>query len=200
MTTPGVTDSLVYKNFPLIAVTALAVLAKVGAVAVPIVLGPLALNTVITEVTLSKMNAFQISPNYIALALAATIIFTIASIITAFIFLPWPIAIIFTITSIVISVNNFNKINDALDITDGGYDVRYKAFVQLEDTELRKRIDTLILEADEKTRTDNAELFDKLIAYTKESSSIPKDFKDIDIRHQEIVSLNKALDKLTASA
>ena len=200
MTTPGITDSLVYKNLPLIAITGLAVLAKISAVAIPIVLAPLAVNVTLTEFALSKMNAFKLSPNQIAIVLASLLILTIATIVTAFVFLPLPIAFIFAITALVVCINNFNRLDQSLDREEGGYIKRYKTMVSKEESAFKSKIEKLIVEADDKMRAENEELLIKLNAFAKSSSGLPLEFKAIDNRYQEIVTLTAEISKLSASA
>lgn len=200
MTTPGITDSLVYKNLPLIAVTGIAVFAKVSSVAVPVVLAPLAVNVTLTEFALSRMNAFKLSPNQVALVLATLLILTFATIVTAFIFLPTPIAFIFGITSLVVCINNFNRLDHSFDVEDGGYILRYKDMVQKEDKILRSKIEKTIVEADDKMRAEKSELLTKLNDYRKTSSNLSQDYKDIDARYQKITALNAEIEKFLASA
>lgn len=191
---------LAASSLAFVAVTAIAVSTKVALVAGSIVTLPLALNIVATEYTTFQMDAFEISTTGITLTLAGLILLGIGTSIASFIFLPLPMAFIFTIATTIICINNFNRIDYFLEHEDGGYAQRYKTLVTKENNLLKDRISKIVVDADDKARADNQDLFEKLNNFTKKRSELPLEYKVIEDHHREIIALNAAIDKLSASA
>lgn len=200
MTTLGITDSLGYKNLPLIATAGLAAAATISAIAVPIILAPLAINAILTEVASYRMNAFKASPEEITHFILGTLAIAFISTIFAFVYLSVPLALIFGISAVVVSINNFNHLDKALEADEENYLQRFRSWVIERDNELREKVQKTIIHADEQLRKDNEKLFEMMTKYLKDPPRLPLDFKTIKECENEINALLKELKKLSAPA
>jgi len=200
MTTNGVTDTATFKNLPIIAVASLAIFAKVGAIALPLLLAPTALNISSTELLLSKMNSYQISQEAAFLALAGLFMLTLGTGIASFVLLPLPMALIVVITSTVICVNNCVRIDAKMEEGGISYLQRYKVLVEKAEISLKSKMRKIISEADEKMRQENTEKLKKITEFLESKAELKSSYESIDKRHKVIMQWEAEIEKLSVAS